>query len=68
MAEVGLVLFAKTALDVMREVVPDYSGKFSKHTFTQPQLMTILCLVVLQIIFCLQLVVAKNKLPPQYLV
>jgi DDE family transposase/transposase-like protein DUF772 len=45
MAEVGLVLFARTALEVMREVLPAYSGKFSKHTFTQPQLMTILCLM-----------------------
>ena len=45
MAEVGLVLFAKTALEVMQEVLPAYSGKFSKHTFTQPQLMTILCLM-----------------------
>ncbi len=45
MAEVGLVLFAKTALEVMREVLPAYSGKYSKHTFTQPQLMTILCLM-----------------------
>jgi hypothetical protein len=45
MAEVGLVLFAKTALEVIQEVLPAYSGKFSKHTFTQPQLMTILCLM-----------------------
>jgi hypothetical protein len=45
MAEVGLVLFAKTALAVMEEVMPPYGSKFSKHTFTQPQLMTILCLM-----------------------
>jgi hypothetical protein len=45
MAEVGLVLFAKTALEVMQEVLPAYSGKYSKHTFTQLQLMTILCLM-----------------------
>ena len=45
MAEVGLVLFAKTALAVMNEVVPPYGSKYSKHTFTQPQLMTILCLM-----------------------
>ncbi len=45
MAEVGLVLFARTALGVMQEVLPAYSGKFSKRTFTQPQLMTILCLM-----------------------
>jgi hypothetical protein len=45
MAEVGLVLFAKTALAVLQEVMPPYGSKFSKHTFTQPQLMTILCLM-----------------------
>lgn len=45
MAEVGLVLFAKTALAVMNEIVPPYGSKYSKHTFTQPQLMTILCLM-----------------------
>ena len=45
MAEVGLVLLARTALEVMQEVLPAYSGKYSKHTFTQPQLMTILCLM-----------------------
>jgi hypothetical protein len=45
MAEVGLVLFAKAALGVMNEVLPPYGSKFSKHTFTQPQLMTILCLM-----------------------
>jgi hypothetical protein len=45
MAEVGLVLFAKTTLGVMREILPAYGSKYSKHTFTQPQLMTILCLM-----------------------
>jgi hypothetical protein len=30
---------------VMQEVLPAYSHKYSKHTFTQPQLMTILCLM-----------------------
>jgi Transposase domain (DUF772) len=45
MAEVGLVLFARTAMKVMQEALPAYSSKFSKHTFTQPQLMTILCLM-----------------------
>lgn len=45
MAEVGLVLFARTALEVMREVLPAYSGKYSKHPFTQPHLMTSLCLI-----------------------
>jgi hypothetical protein len=45
MAEVGLVLFARAALEVMNEVLPPYGSKFSKHTFTQPQLMTTLCLM-----------------------
>ena len=45
MTEVGLMLFAKTALAVMEEVMPPYGSKFSKHTFTQPQLMTTLCLM-----------------------
>lgn len=45
MAEVGLVLFAKIALEVTQEGLSAYSSKFSKHTFTQPQLMTILCLM-----------------------
>ncbi len=45
MAEVSLVLFARTAMQVMQEVLPAYHSKFSKHTFTQPQLMTILCLM-----------------------
>lgn len=49
MAEVGLVLFARTALAVMNEVLPPYGGKFSKHTFTRPQLMTILCLMRLMV-------------------
>lgn len=29
----------------MNEVLPPYVSKFSEHTFTQPQLMTILCLM-----------------------
>ena len=33
MAEVRLVLFAKTALEVMQDVLPAYSSIFSKHTF-----------------------------------
>src|SRR5919202_4178359 len=45
MAEVSLVLFARAALEVMNEVLLPYGSKFSKHTFTQPQLMTILCLM-----------------------
>ena len=45
MFEVGLVHFARLALEVGEAVLPDYRTKFSKHTFTQPQLMAILCLM-----------------------
>lgn len=45
MAEVGLVSFAKVALDVGRQVLPSYRSKFSKHIFSQPQLLAILCLM-----------------------
>jgi hypothetical protein len=45
MAEVGLVRFARVALEIAETVLPDYCTKFSKHTFTQPQLLSILCLM-----------------------
>jgi Transposase DDE domain/Transposase domain (DUF772) len=45
MAEVGLLAFARTALDVGRAVLPPYRTRFSKHQFTQPQLLAILCLM-----------------------
>ena len=45
MAEVGLVGFARVALDVARSVLPDYRSKFSKHVFTQPQLLAVVCLM-----------------------
>jgi hypothetical protein len=45
MAEVGLLAFARTALDVGRAVLPPYRSRFSKHQFTQPQLLAILCLM-----------------------
>jgi hypothetical protein len=38
MAEVGLLRFVRVALEVAEAVLPDYRTKFSKHTFTQPQL------------------------------
>lgn len=44
-AEVGLVRFARVALEVAEAVLPDYRTKFSKHTFTQPQLLAVLCLM-----------------------
>jgi hypothetical protein len=45
MAEVGLLAFARTALEVGRAVPPPYRSRFSKHQFTQPQLLAILCLM-----------------------
>lgn len=45
MAEIGLVEFAKCALGIAKRVMPSYRSKYSKHTFTQPQLLAILCLM-----------------------
>ena len=45
MAEIGLVHFAECALAIGKRVMPLYRSKFSKHTFTQPQLLAILCLM-----------------------
>lgn len=45
MAEIGLVEFAKCALAMATRVLPLYRSKYSKHTFTQPQLLAILCLM-----------------------
>ena len=45
MAEVGLLPFARSALEVCRAVLPLYPTRFSKHQFTQPQLLAILCLM-----------------------
>ena len=45
MSEVGLVPFARVALEVGREVLPAYSHRFSPQRFTQPQLLSILCLM-----------------------
>src|SRR5271157_5822492 len=45
MAEVGLLPFARTALQVSKAVLPRYRSRFSKHQFTQPQLLAILCLM-----------------------
>ncbi len=45
MAEIGLVLFARVALEVAAAVLPPYRTRFSKHQFTQPQLLAILCLM-----------------------
>jgi hypothetical protein len=45
MAEVGLLAFARIALEVSRAVLPPYRTRFSKQQFTQPQLLAILCLM-----------------------
>ncbi len=45
MAEVGLVRYARVALEVAQRVLPAYRTKFSKHKFSQPQLLAILCLM-----------------------
>ena len=45
MAEVGLLPFARTALQVATAVLPPYRSRFSKHQFTQPQLLAVLCLM-----------------------
>lgn len=45
MAEVGLVRFGHVALDVAQATVPRYRTTFSKHQFTQPPLLAILCLM-----------------------
>ena len=45
MAEVGLLPFARIALQVSRTVLPRYRSRFSKHQFNQPQLLAVLCLM-----------------------
>jgi hypothetical protein len=45
MAEVGLVRFAQVAREVAETVLPSYRSKFSKHLFTQPSLLAVLCLM-----------------------
>jgi hypothetical protein len=45
MAEVGLLPFARVALQVARSVLPAYRSRFSKHQFNQPQLLAVLCLM-----------------------
>jgi Transposase DDE domain/Transposase domain (DUF772) len=45
MAEIGLVHFAKCALAIATKVLPLYRSKYSKHTFSQLQLLAILCLM-----------------------
>ena len=45
MPEIGLLPFARVALEVATAVLPSYRSRFSKHQFTQPQLLGILCLM-----------------------
>ncbi len=45
MVEVGLVRFAQVAREVAETVLPSYRSKYSKHLFTQPALLAILCLM-----------------------
>jgi len=44
-AEVGWVRFAVVCRVVAETAMPAYRHKFSKHVFTQPQLLTLLCLM-----------------------
>src|SRR5260370_23161437 len=45
MAEVGLLPFARVALEVATQVLPPYRTRFSKHQFTQSQLLAVLLLM-----------------------
>jgi hypothetical protein len=45
MPEIGLLPFARVALDVATATLPTYRSRFSKHQFTQPQLLAVLCLM-----------------------
>ena len=45
MPEVGLVSLARHAVTIARLVLPRYRSKFSKHQFTQPQLLALLCVM-----------------------
>lgn len=45
MAEIGLVQFARTAMSVLKETLPEFRTKLSKHIFSQPQLLAVLCLM-----------------------
>ena len=45
MAEIGLVRFARLALDVSQAVLPSQRTKFSKRQFAQLQLLAVHCLM-----------------------
>lgn len=41
-----LLKFTQICMNLATEQVPPYSSKFSKHTFTQPQLVVLYCLKI----------------------
>lgn len=45
MAEIAVVRFAHVAREVAEAALPRYLSLFSKHIFTQPTLLAILCLM-----------------------
>jgi len=45
MPEIGLLPFARVAMEVATAILPTYRSRFSKHQFTQPQLLAILGLM-----------------------
>jgi hypothetical protein len=45
MVEIGLLTFARVALEVAHSVLPAYRSRFSKRQFNQPQLLAVLCLM-----------------------
>jgi hypothetical protein len=45
MPEIGLLSFARVAFQTASAILPPYRSRFSKHQFTQPQLLAVLCLM-----------------------
>lgn len=45
MPEIGLVHFARVARQVAEATLPAYRTRYSKHTFTQPALLAVLCVM-----------------------
>ncbi|MGO8949801.1 MAG: hypothetical protein ACLQUY_19535 [Ktedonobacterales bacterium] len=45
MTEIGPVSFARVARQVADAALPRYRSKYSKHTFTQPSLLAVLCVM-----------------------
>lgn len=45
MTPVSYIRFAQVALQISQEALPAYRTRFSKHTFSQPQLLALLCLM-----------------------